>query len=571
MANSIYNQQKNKIYQMKKYLFILVLIVSISCSHKNQDKILKVDNAEKPFLWEGANIYFLLTDRFNNGDVSNDLNYSRTRVGAKLRGFEGGDIKGITQKIEEGYFTNLGINAIWLTPIVEQIHGSVDEGTGLTFGYHGYWTKDWTSLDANFGSEEELKSLVEVAHKNGIRILLDAVINHTGPVTNVDPVWPEDWVRTGPQCDYQTYESTTACTLVKNLPDIKTESSATVEIPVELAKKWKSEGRYEREMKELDAFFDRTGYPRAPKYYIIKWLTDYIVEFGIDGYRADTVKHMEENVWVDFKNECDYAFEQWKKNNPTKVLDSTNFYLVGEVYNYNISSGQIFDFGDKKVNYFENGFNSLINFEFKWNAAQLPTYEALFSKYDSILQNDLKGFGVLNYISSHDDGAPFDKERTKSFESATKLLLCPGTSQVYYGDESARSLIIEGAVGDATLRSNMNWNDIANRLQTKEILTHWQKLGKFRNNHVAVGAGVHKMISENPYVFRRTYSKGDFKDEVVVGLDLNIGEKKLNIGTEFMEGTVLVDAYSNTEVIVKNGMVILNTPFSIVLLENKNK
>jgi alpha-amylase len=556
---------------MKKYLFILLLIVSISCSPKKQDKILTINNTEKPFLWAGANIYFLLTDRFNNGDVSNDLNFNRTRVASKLRGFEGGDIKGITQKIEEGYFNNLGINAIWLTPIVEQIHGSVDEGTGITYGYHGYWTKDWTALDPNFGTKEDLKNLVEVAHKNGIRIVLDAVINHTGPVTNVDPVWPEDWVRTGPQCDFQSYETTIECTLVKNLPDIKTESNSAVEIPKHLADKWKSEGRYEQEMNELDEFFNRTGYPRAPKYYIIKWLTDYITEFGIDGYRADTVKHMEENVWSEFKNECDYSFDQWKKNNPEKVLDSTNFYLVGEVYNYNISSGKLFDFGDKKVNYFENGFNSLINFEFKWNAAQLSSYEALFSKYDSILQNDLKGFGVLNYISSHDDGAPFDKERKKSFESATKLLLCPGTSQVYYGDESARSLTIEGAVGDATLRSNMNWNEIANRLPTKDILTHWQKLGKFRSNHIAVGAGIHKMISENPYIFKRTYSKENYMDAVVVGLDLNEGKKQLNVGNVFVEGAILVDAYSNAEVTVKNGMVTLNTPFSIALLEKKNQ
>ena len=556
---------------MKKYLFILLLIVSISCSPKKQDKILTINNTEKPFLWAGANIYFLLTDRFNNGDVSNDLNFNRTRVASKLRGFEGGDIKGITQKIEEGYFNNLGINAIWLTPIVEQIHGSVDEGTGITYGYHGYWTKDWTALDPNFGTKEDLKNLVEVAHKNGIRIVLDAVINHTGPVTNVDPVWPEDWVRTGPQCDFQSYETTIECTLVKNLPDIKTESNSAVEIPKHLADKWKSEGRYEQEMNELDEFFNRTGYPRAPKYYIIKWLTDYITEFGIDGYRADTVKHMEENVWSEFKNVCDYSFDQWKKNNPEKVLDSTNFYLVGEVYNYNISSGKLFDFGDKKVNYFENGFNSLINFEFKWNAAQLSSYEALFSKYDSILQNDLKGFGVLNYISSHDDGAPFDKERKKSFESATKLLLCPGTSQVYYGDESARSLTIEGAVGDATLRSNMNWNEIANRLPTKDILTHWQKLGKFRSNHIAVGAGIHKMISENPYIFKRTYSKENYMDAVVVGLDLNEGKKQLNVGNVFVEGAILVDAYSNAEVTVKNGMVTLNTPFSIALLEKKNQ
>jgi alpha-amylase len=556
---------------MKKYLFILLSIISISCSPKKQDKILTINKAKKPFLWEGANIYFLLTDRFNNGDVSNDLNFNRIQLADKLRGFEGGDIKGITQKIEEGYFNNLGINAIWLTPVVEQIHGAVDEGTGVTFGYHGYWTKDWTALDPNFGSKEDLKNLVEVAHKNGIRIVLDAVINHTGPVTNVDHVWPEDWVRTGPQCDFQSYESTIECTLVKNLPDVKTESNSAVEIPEHLADKWKSEGRYQQEMNELDAFFKRTGYPKSPKYYIIKWLTDYITEFGIDGYRADTAKHMEESVWGHFKNECNYTFNLWKENNPEKVLDSTHFYLVGEVYNYNISSGKFFDFGDKKVNYFENGFNSLINFEFKWNAAQLPSYEALFSKYDSILQNDLKGFGVLNYISSHDDSAPFDKERKKPFESATKLLLCPGTSQVYYGDESARSLTIEGASGDATLRSNMNWSEIANRLQTKEILTHWQKLGKFRNNHLAVGAGVHKMISAEPYVFQRTYSNGDFKDAVVVGLDLKEGEKQLSVGNVFVEGAILVDAYSNTEVTVKNGMVNLNTQFSIVLLENKNQ
>jgi len=142
---------------------------------------------------------------------------------------------------------------------------------------------------------------------------------------------------------------------------------------------------------------------------------------------------------------------------------------------------------------------------------------------------------------------------------------------VYYGDESARTLIIEGTEGDATLRSNMNWNDIENNNHTKEILAHWQKLGKFRNNHLSVGAGIHKMISENPYVFQRTYAKGDFKDYVLVGLDLNKGEKQISVGDVFVEGTVLVDAYSNTEVVAKNGVVNFNTPFSIVLLEKKNQ
>jgi len=553
-----------------KYIFLIVvfILVTACCSDKNKSSSLSIKAVEAPFVWENANIYFLLTDRFLNSDTSNDVNFERNEETSKLRGFEGGDIKGITQKIEEGYFTNLGISAIWFTPIVEQIHGAVDEGTGATYGFHGYWAKDWTVLDPNFGTMEDLKILVETAHKNDIRIILDGVINHTGPVTEKDQVWPEDWVRTGPQCDYQSYKTSITCTLVKNLPDIKTESDSTVELPTHLIEKWKAEGRYEQELKELDEFFARTGYPRAPKYYIIKWLTDYISELGIDGYRADTVKHTEESVWEAFKKECDYAFEQWKANNPAKVLDKNSFYLVGEVYNYGINGGQYFNFGDKKVNYFKNGFTSLINFDFKWNATE--NYEKLFSKYSEILNGELKGLGVVNYVSSHDDGSPFDNDRSKPYESATKLLLCPGTSQVYYGDESARSLIIEGTIGDATLRSNMNWDAIKNDAKTQEILAHWQLLGRFRKNHPSVGAGVHKMISENPYVFQRTYSKDNYSDSVVVGLDLPKGEKELNVSSVFKDGSILNDAYSGTEVTVKDGMAKLNTPFSIILLEKKN-
>jgi alpha-amylase len=554
---------------MKQSLIItLFALLAIGCSDKKDNGIVITTNVEKPFVWEGVNMYFLLTDRFNNGDTSNDINFDRTKETGVLRGFEGGDLKGITQKIEEGYFNNLGINAIWFSPIVEQIHGATDEGTGVSYGYHAYWTKDWTALDPNFGTEDDLRTLVETAHKNGIRIVLDGVINHTGPVTEKDPVWGNDWVRTEPQCEYTNYDNTVNCTLVKNLPDILTNSIENVDIPIALAEKWKAEGRYEQEMKELDDFFTRTGYPRAPKFYIIKWLTDYIREFGVDGYRADTVKHTDELVWKNFKTECDSAFASWKQNNPDKVLDDNDFYLVGEVYNYGISGGKYFDFGDKKVNYFDNMFTSQINFEFKWNAAQ-NTYEELFSKYNSILQNELKEFGVLNYLTSHDDGQPFDKERTKTFEAGIKLLLAPGGAQIYYGDESARDLSIEGTIGDATLRSNMNWDAIENNSETKQLLAHYQKLGKFRNNHPSIGAGIHKMISEQPYVFQRIYTSKNYTDAVVVGLDLNKGVKELNVSSIFKNDDLIVDAYSGVQVFVKNGFVKLDTAFNIVLLELK--
>ncbi len=548
---------------MRNIFYVICFVFVIGCREKSTEKTLDNRKVKNEFAWEAANIYFLLTDRFKNGDTSNDINFNRNKETGKLRGFEGGDLKGITQKIKEGYFTDLGINAIWMTPIVEQIHGGTDEGTGLTYGFHGYLTKDWTKIDPNFGTKEDLKELVSIAHEKGIRILLDAVINHTGPVTEKDSVWPTDWVRIEPQCKYSNYKNTITCTLVKNLPDIKTESSKEVKLPPQLVTKWKAEGRYEQELKELNKFFKRTGYPRAPRFYIIKWLTDYITEFGIDGYRVDTVKHTEENVWQEFKVECDFAFEQYKKYNPEKVLDTNGFYLVGEVYNYSISHGKAFDFGDKKVNYFDKAFNSLINFEMKWNAKQMSEKD-VFAKYNDILQGDLKGYGVLNYMTSHDDGMPFDKERKTPYKTATMLLLTPGTSQVYYGDESARDLSVEGTIGDATLRSKMNWKAIHNDSKTQNILKHWQKLGQFRAKHLAVGAGKHQLISDNKGL---VFSRVTIKDKVVVGINLPKGKKVIDVSPVFKNTDKLRDFYSGKKAIVINGKAILNSEFDIVLLE----
>ena len=544
------------------YLFLSFSLLLSSC--KSQKQVTKKEE-KTPFIWESANVYFLLTDRFNNGDLTNDVNYGRQNNAGKLRGFEGGDIRGIIQKLDQGYFTDLGINAIWLSPIVEQIHGSKDEGTGISYGFHGYWAKDWSAVDANFGTKKDVEELVQKAHAKGIRILLDAVINHTGHSTELDPKYPEDWVRSTPTCKYNSYDTNINCTLVEGLWDIKTESNKNVALPPFLIEKWKKEDRYDKEMAELDAFFKKTGYPKAPKYYIMKWLADYIVDYGIDGYRVDTVKHTTEDVWADFRKVCDFSFAEFKLKHPEKVLDNNPFFLVGEVYGYNIGDKKVYDFGDKKVNYYENGFTSLINFDFR-NQAKL-NYEELFSKYSTILQNDLKGNTVMNYTASHDDAFPFDKKREKTFEAGTKLLLAPGISQVYYGDETARSLEIEGTIGDATLRSFMNWDDLKTNKSTYKLLYHYQRLGQFRKNHPAIGAGKHKMISQNPYVFNRCYTSDKIIDDVIVGLDLPVGEKEISVGEFYENGTKVRDYYSGLESIVKNGTIKINTQYTILLIE----
>lgn len=524
--------------------------------------------AAAPFMWENATVYFLLTDRFHNADPRNDLAYARRADGAVARGYAGGDLKGVTEKIKSGYFRKLGVDALWITPPVEQIHGSVDEGTGNSYGFHGYWAKDFTAVDANLGTEEDLRELVDTAHANGLRVILDVVMNHTGPVTAQDPVWPEDWVRTGPKCTFKDTKGTVECTLVENLPDIRTERDAAVELPPQLVSKWKQEGRYEREVAELDEFFKRTGYPRAPRYYLMKWHADWVRKFGFDGFRGDTVKHTEETVWKDLKKVASQAYEEWKRANPSKRLGDTPFYMTSEVYNYRIDHGKAFDNGGQVIDYFANGFDSNINFGMKSDAAK--PYEALFSSYSATLNGPLKGHSVLNYISSHDDGGPFDKMRTKPFESANKLLLAPGAAQVYYGDETARLLHIDGAQGDAQLRSFMNWDELAknvarNGYRIADVQQHWSRLGKFRQAHVAIGAGVHQKIADAPYTFKRTFDNGKVRDKVVVAIDAPKGAA-IDVGGVFKNGARVKDHYSGASAKVSNGKVRFPASGRVILI-----
>ncbi|HBH22292.1 MAG TPA: alpha-amlyase [Cytophagales bacterium] len=543
-----------------KLKMILMLALLMACQTNEQKKgSVNADKPDKtPFYWENANVYFLLTDRFHNGNPENDFSYGRKKNGAVLRSFEGGDIAGITEKIESGYFEKMGIDAIWFSPPFEQIHHFTDEGTGNTYAYHGYWPKDWTTTDNNFGTMAELKNMVNKAHEKGIRVILDVIINHTGPVTENDPQYPDSWVRTGPPCTYQDFETTVSCTLVENLPDIRTESNEAVALPKLLLEKWEKEGRKEKELEELDAFFDRTGYPRAPRFYIIKWLVDFVRELGIDAFRVDTAKHTEPYVWGELYREAVIAFEAWKKENPDKVIDDTPFFMVGEVYNYSIGHGLEFPMGgDSTVNFYDEGFKSLINFSFKSDASRNP--EEVFSSYSKMLHmGELQNLSVMNYISSHDDGGPFDPDRENALHGGTMLLLAPGAVQIYYGDETARKLVVEGANGDANLRSNMNWYDLENdtdlgKYTTKQVFDHYCKLGQFRKYHPAVGAGQHKMINQKPYIFARTFTDDDYTDKVIVVMEET--QEATDVSDYFADGQILTNYYTGESVEVGNGKV----------------
>jgi len=572
---------------MKKLypLLGLALLVSVSGCDKKQEAAPAPEATQaaavtqpapvrpnRPFVWGNANVYFLLTDRFNNGNPANDLMYGRQADAAPERGFQGGDIAGITAKIREGYFDKLGVDAIWLTPHVQQIPDSTDEGTGKSYGYHGYWTLDWTAVDANFGTMDDMKEFVQTAHDHGIRVLLDVVINHTGPATEKAPAWPDPWVRTSPACTYKDAPTTISCTLVANLPDIRTESETEVDLPPQLVEKWKAEGRYEQEVKELDEFFARTKLTRTPRHYIMKWHSDWIKDLGVDGFRVDTVKHTEEVVWAELKKVASETFEEWKRNNPTKAFHNDPFFMVGEVYNYGIQGGTQFDLGGGKVvNYYANGFDALISFSLKGDANK--DYETLFTEYSDLLNYDaLKDYTVLNYITSHDDGGPFDKERKRVFEAGTKLLLAPGMAQIYYGDETARNLIIPGTEGDATLRSFMNWDELKNNVEKNgyhvaDVFEHWSKLGKFRQNNVAVGAGEHEVLADEPYTFKRTYDKNGISNKVVVALGVPKNQaNSITVEGVFDDGETVKDYYSDQTAVVTEGTATFTTPYDLILI-----
>lgn len=509
-------------------------------------------------------MYFLLTDRFWNGDPSNDLAAGRAKDGSVLRNFEGGDLAGLRDKIEEGYFDSLGVTALWMTPFVEQIHGSVDEGTGKTYGYHGYWTRDWTRVDPSLGTKEDLRAVVDAAHRRGIKVLMDAVINHTGPVTGRDPAWPGEWVRTGPNCSYRDYTTTVDCTLVATLPDVRTDSDAPVGLPPALLDQWAREGRRDREVIELEAFFHRTGYPRAPRYYIIKWLTDWVREMGFDGYRVDTAKHFEPAVSAELKQEAEKALADWRRKYPAQVRDSIPFYMVGEVYGWEPSQAREYNFGDRRVDFFANGYDALINFGFKSDTGSL---DGLFSRYSATInEGALQGVSLLNYLSSHDDGSPYDRDRKDPIGAGTRLLLAPGGAQIYYGDELARPLEVGGAEGDANLRSFMNWGDLERRA---DVLRHWRKLGQFRGAHPAVGAGVHRTHQAKPLVFSRTLESAGRVDRVLVAMDQGKGAKTIPVFGVFPSGTELVDAYSGVRGIVKDGNITLTTGSGLLLLAER--
>ena len=552
------------------------------------------------FSWDNATVYFLLTDRFRNGDTSNDHSYGR---GLDANGnvadikdtrgtFHGGDFVGITQAIKEGYFNDLGVNALWISAPYEQIHGYIigndDDPSFVHYSYHGYYVLDYTNTDANFGTEEEFRELVDTAHEYGLRVVLDVVLNHAGynsmydmneygfgvlkdgwkdcyynynNVSNpkyhgfIDYTsgesqwqrwWGSSWLRAGLP-GYTAGGSNETTQLVAGLPDFKTESSATVGIPTFLAEKWKKEGRYDEEVSELKNYLNKNGYAMTVTNCISYWLSRWVREYGVDGFRCDTAKHVERSAWAVVHDMCTKALKEWKAENPDKKLDDLEFWMTGEAWDHGVSYDDYYTVGK---------FDSMINFDTTGGGVlALGKVAGKYEDYAAAVNNKAD-FNILSYMSSHD--TTIARGDMKYLGSA--LLMLPGGVQIYYGDETDRpaasgfSFDGNGGAGHS-LRSDMNWDNY-----DEDVLAHWQKVGTFRNNHIAVGAGAHTTVSATSGVgFTRTYSKNGISDRIaaVIGASAN-ASVTIDVSGVWADGSVVTNYYDNSSATVVGGKVTFN-------------
>ncbi|MHA0915754.1 alpha-amylase [Kosakonia cowanii] len=480
-----------------------------------------------PFQWHNATVYFVLTDRYVNGNPANDNSYGRHKDGIQEIGtFHGGDLKGLTSKLD--YLQQLGVNALWISSPLEQIHGWVGGGTKGDFphyAYHGYYTLDWTRLDANMGDENDLRTLVDEAHRRGIRVLFDVVMNHAGYATLADmqtyqfgalylkeeerkkilgehwtdwkPAagqtwhsfndyinfsdktawqnwWGKKWIRT----DIGDYDNPGFDDLTMSLaflPDLKTESKEASGLPLFYRHKPDTAAR------------EIVGY--TPRDYLTHWLSQWVRDYGIDGFRVDTAKHVELEAWQQLKTQATAALAEWKQANPQKKIDDAPFWMTGESWGHGVMQSA----------YYQHGFDAMINFDYQQQAADAASCLANMDSVWQEMAEKLQSFNVLSYLSSHDTRL----FREGGAQSAELLLLAPGAVQIFYGDESGRPFGPTGSDPLQGTRSQMNWQDLDGKAAAS--LRHWQTLGQFRARHPALGSGKQTSLTlPQGYGFVRT-------------------------------------------------------------------
>jgi glycosidase len=343
--------------------------------------------------WEDTVLYFAIVDRFVDGTSSNNVNVDRDAKGT----FHGGDLVGLRKKLDE--IASLGVTAIWITPVVKNIPGFVTGAGFPDWAYHGYWPDDFERMDPRFGTEDELKGLVDDCHHRGIRVLLDVVYNHAGYNSRyLTEPRTKSWLRSPDQGNCGNDDLTTC---VLGLPDWRTE------------------------LPQVADFVMNPQIERARR-------------VGVDGFRLDTVKHIDHPFWKDHRSR-------------TRAVDP-KFFLLGEVWGGDAEVLDPWFAADELDAGFDFGFQgSTLGF------VQGRGRPQAFDRYLKSREKVRPGHLLAHFLSSHDvPGALFQlKGDEELFRLAALIqMTVSGIPVVYYGEEVAR------AGGDwPDNRSDMPWGD----------------------------------------------------------------------------------------------------------------
>ncbi|AZB43322.1 type I pullulanase [Bacillus sp. FJAT-42376] len=470
------------------------------------------------FDWDEARIYFMLTDRFYDGDPSNNDPNKENYDKKHPETYHGGDLAGITKKLD--YLEDMGINTIWISPIVDNVDWNIRSGKeGPQYAYHGYWAKDFTKLDEHLGDMKTFQKLIDKAHDKGIKIMVDVVLNHAGY-----------GVKDGGQKNIRNYPTIEDSLRFKDM----LRDGGTDVIKGELA--------------GLPDF--KTEDP-AVRDQIIKWQTDWLKNAKtkrgdtIDYFRVDTVKHVDSTTWSAFKNEL------------TKI--KPDFKLIGE--NFGASA-------DNTGGYLNSGqMDSLLDFGFKNEAAafiqgKVDETEANLEKRDKLINNTAS---LGQFLSSHDeDGflyAHAKGDLSKQKIAASLQITSKGQPVIYYGEE----LGLSGKVGGDFDKGEFNENryDMAwDRIKGNDLTVHYAKLLQTRKHYSKVfSKGDRKKVAgsnEDGYiVFSRKYES----QELWIGINTGNTAKTVTLTIKDSKFPHVKDLYSNKDYKKsKDGKVTVEIP-----------
>jgi glycosidase len=489
------------------------------------------------FRWQDAVMYYAFTDRFFDGDKSNDKPINDPNVKWPAN-YHGGDWRGIRQKIEEGYFDALGVNTIWLAPLNKNPDKAWQESPEphrWYTGYHGYWPVSPTEPDPHFGDAKELKALVAAAHKHGIKIIADMVLHH---VHTDHPWWKErrDWFGTLELPDGR-----------KNLRLWDEQQFTTWFEPF------------------LPAF--NFGNPAAVKALIDNsaW---WAKEYGLDGFRLDAVKHVVPDFWWKFREGLREQVEK-QTGHPLYLVGET-FKDRGGIMSFvgpNMLDGQ-FDFPlyDTVRDAFGTGWTDMKTLDESLTASEL-----VYGK--ETLMSPLIGNHDKGRFMAYADGELPDYREAKEEEIGWKyppnvshpgsydkikvaqafLMSIDGVPMIYYGDEIGMT-----GAGDPDNRRDMRFGKEVTAAE-KEVLENFEKLGRFRHDHPALRYGSRRTLAAGKDVY--AFVRAQLDDRVLCVF--NRGDKTeslaLKLEPEMADGDY-ADALGGRKWSVKDGEITLSVP-----------